>query len=104
MADETAIPPSILDADADRLARALDVAADRAKMLDEVRADVRSESGRIAAGARWSDHEHVPTTPLRVATAIVERIKAEVPKPERRAFVDGALLSALNCTHVKDNP
>lgn len=52
--------------------------------------------GKMGAAARWDGHVETPTTPIRVATHIVDRIKAEVPRNERRVFVDGALLDALS--------
>lgn len=101
MDDSAKIPPSILDEDvADRFGRQLEAAGEIAARIDAEMTEARSEVGRIAAEARWHGHEAVHTTPLRVATHIVERIKKEIPKAERRAFVDDALLNALDLTRV----
>lgn len=53
-----------------------------------------------AAKRRWKDHEIVPTTVVRISKSVDERIKAEVPKGERHAFMDNALLAALDARLV----
>lgn len=49
-----------------------------------------------ATKRRWKDHKIIPTTVVRISKSVDERIKAEVPKGERHAFMDAALLAALD--------
>lgn len=80
----------------DRFARQLEWAKKLAAEKDAAKSVTVQDLGKMGAAARWDGHVEIPTTPLRVATHIVDRIKAEIPRSERRGFVDGALLDALS--------
>jgi hypothetical protein len=58
-------------------------------------ADARTESARKAANARWKDRGG-PSTTIRVSVGVAERLKDEIPAPERRPFVETAITTALD--------
>lgn len=55
----------------------------------------RTESARKAANARWKDRGG-PSTTIRVSVGVAERLKEEIPAPERRPFVETAITTALD--------